>query len=178
MNILIIILLVIGGLIALLLLIALFIKKEYTVFREVIINKPKQDVFNYIRFLKNQDKYSIWVMQDPELRKTFSGIDGTKGFIYKWEGNKAAGAGEQEIMNLREGEQVDVEVRFLKPFVGTAKAPMSLASMGKESTKVTWGMIGKSKFPMSFMNLFMDSMIGNPLQKSLENLKAILEKNG
>ena len=34
---------------------ALFVKKSYSVEREIIIDKPKAEVFNYIKFLKNQD---------------------------------------------------------------------------------------------------------------------------
>lgn len=40
------------GFIALFLIIAIFVKKEYVVKRDIVINKPKQDVFNYIKFLK------------------------------------------------------------------------------------------------------------------------------
>ena len=29
-----------------------FIKKDYTIRRQITINKPKAEVFNYIRFLK------------------------------------------------------------------------------------------------------------------------------
>ncbi len=42
-------------LIMLILIIALFVKKEYFLQREITINKPKQDVFNYIKYVKNQD---------------------------------------------------------------------------------------------------------------------------
>ncbi len=65
MNILIKILIGIGALITLLLIMALFVKKEYTIEREITINKTKAEVFNYVKHLKNQDNYSKWVMQDP-----------------------------------------------------------------------------------------------------------------
>ena len=47
------------GFVALLLTGALFIKKKFAIGREVIINKPKRDVFNHIKYLKNQDKCSL-----------------------------------------------------------------------------------------------------------------------
>ena len=43
-------------------------------------------------------------------------------------------------------------------------------------TKIKWGMNGKSKYPMNFMNLFMDNILGKDLTKSLTTLKGILEK--
>jgi uncharacterized membrane protein len=178
MNILIKILIGIGALITLLLIVALFVKKEYTIEREITINKPKTEVFNYVKHLKNQDNYSNWVMQDPAMKKEFRGMDGTVGFVYAWDSNKKnAGKGEQEIKNIKEGERVDVEVRFQKPFQGVATAPIITEGMSANQTKVKWAMNGKSKYPLNFMNLFMDNMLGKDLEASLNNLKTILENN-
>ena len=47
------------GIIALLLIVGLFVKKEYAVEREIVINKPKAEVFEYIKRIKNQDNYSV-----------------------------------------------------------------------------------------------------------------------
>jgi hypothetical protein len=88
MNILIKILIVIGALVALFLIAALFIKKEYNILREIAINKPKTEVFSYVKHLKNQDNYSKWVRMDPNMKKDFRGTDGTIGFVYAWDGNK------------------------------------------------------------------------------------------
>jgi uncharacterized membrane protein affecting hemolysin expression len=65
MNILLIILLVLAVLIALLLLVAFFTKEEYSIEKEVTPARPRQEVFNYIRLLKNQDRYNKSVMMDP-----------------------------------------------------------------------------------------------------------------
>ncbi len=59
---------------------ALFIKKDYAVEREITISKPKQEVFDYIKYLKNQDHYSVWNCLDPAIRKIYTGTDGTVGF--------------------------------------------------------------------------------------------------
>lgn len=50
----------IGALLAIFLIIGIFAKKEYVVERQVSINKPKQEVFAYVKSLKNQDAYSYW----------------------------------------------------------------------------------------------------------------------
>ncbi len=146
MNILIKILMGIGALIALLLVVALFIKKEYTIERAININKPKTEVFNYIKYLKNQDNYSKWVMTDPAMQKTFRGTDGTPGFVYAWDSkHKNAGKGEQEIKGITEGERVDVEVRFEKPFEGVAYVPMTTETLSPNETKVAWRMEGDKR---------------------------------
>lgn len=170
------ILIVVAIVIAIPLIIALFVKKEYAVQREITINKPKAEVFNYVKYLKNQDNYSKWVRMDPNMKKDFRGTDGTVGFVYAWEGNKKAGKGEQEIKKIMEGERVDVEVRFEKPFAGIAATPITTEAVSQNQTKVKWGMNGKSKYPLNFMNLFMDNMLGKDLETSLTTLKTILEK--
>ncbi len=167
--------LVVISIIVLLLIVALFVKKEYAVEREITINKPSQEVFNYVKYLKNQDNYSKWVMMDPAMKKDFSGTDGTEGFVYAWDSSEA-GKGEQEIKKITDGKQIDIEIRFEKPFAGIADVHMITEEAASNQTKIKWGMNGKSKYPMNIMNLFMDNMLGKDLNKSLTTLKSILEK--
>ena len=42
-------------------------------------------------------------MADPNMKKSYSDIDGTVGFIYAWDGNKEAGKGEQESKTSSKG---------------------------------------------------------------------------
>jgi hypothetical protein len=163
--------------IAIPLIIGLFVQNEYAVEREITINKPKHEVFNYVKHLRNQDNYSKWVRMDPNMKKDFKGTDGTVGFVYSWDGNKDAGKGEQEIKNIIEGQRVDVEVRFIKPFEGVATAPIITEPVSENQTKVKWALKGKSAYPMNFMNLFMDNMLGKDLESSLTTLKGVLEKS-
>lgn len=167
---------IIALLIVLVLLIALFVNKDYSVRREIVINRSRPEVYDYLKYLKNQDNYSAWVRMDPDMKKSYRGTDGAVGFVYAWDSeNKSAGKGEQEIQGLEEGKKVDIEVRFEKPFKGVAYTPIILTDEGG-GTKVSWGMTGRSAYPMNFMNLFIDNMLGKSLEKSLGDLKAILEK--
>ena len=176
MNILIIILLVIAGIIALLLMIALFTKKEYNIHREIIINAPRGNVFDYLKNLKNQDKFNKWVMLDPDMKREFKGTDGTVGFIYAWNGNKKAGEGEQEIKNLVDGKTIETEIRFVRPMVSIAYANMSTESQSETQTKVTWSNAGKMPFPMNIMVTMVEKMLAKDMDTSLLNLKNLFEK--
>lgn len=178
MSILIVTGLIIAVLVVLFLVAALFAKKEYTIERAITINQFKPEVFNYIRFLKNQDHYSKWVMTDPAMKKEFRGTDGTIGFVYAWDGNKKAGKGEQEIKQINEGK-LDLEIRFMRPFEGRADVYMATKHIPgghSHQTRVTWGMKGRSKYPMNLMTAMMGKMLGKDLETSLSNLKNILEK--
>lgn len=178
MSILITIVLVVVGIVALLLIAALFTKKEYSITRSVTIAKPREEVFNYIRYLKNQEAYSKWVMTDPDKKIDTKGSDGSVGFVYAWDGNKQAGKGEQEIMSIIPNERMDVEVRFIKPFEGVASTPMVTESVGSDQTKVTWGMVSSMKYPMNIMLVLLNLERGlaKDLEISLSNLKRILER--
>ncbi|MCF2444800.1 SRPBCC family protein [Dyadobacter sp. CY345] len=176
MNALKVILFVIVALVGLVLIVALFVKKDYTIEREVSINKPAAEVFDYIRYLKNQDHYNKWVMTDPDMKKEFKGSDGSIGFVYAWDGNDKAGKGEQEITRIETGKELDLEIRFIRPFEGTAHTKMITKPASENHTIVSWSMAGYSKYPMNITNLFTRAMLGKDLEKSLLNLKNILEK--
>src|SRR5471030_247253 len=103
MNTIITIILVIAGIIALLLIIALFMTKEHYVKREIIINAPRQKVFDYLKLLKNQEEFNTGAMEDGDRKKDFKGTDGTVGYVYAWSGNKDVGEGEKEITGIIEG---------------------------------------------------------------------------
>lgn len=171
------ILFVIAGLIVLALVVALFVSKEYSVRREITINKPSQEVFDYVKFIKNQEHYNKWVMMDPAMKKDYKGTDGTVGFVYAWDSKKDdVGKGEEEIKLLEEGKKVNLEVRFIRPFEGLAVTEMTTEAVSSTQTKVSWGMSGQSAYPMNLMNTVMDGMLGADLEESLQTLKGILEK--
>lgn len=179
MNFIISILSGITGLIFILLIIALFVRKEYSLVREINISKPVNEVFDYLKFLKNQDNFSKWALMDPNMKKEYKGVDASVGFISAWDSkNKNVGKGEQEIKNLSEGKRIDYEIRFIKPFSGVAQSYLTIENISGNETRINWGFASKMKYPMNLMLLFMnmDKMLGNDLETGLKNLKNILEK--
>lgn len=166
----------IAALFVFILAVALFVSKKYRIQRDVVVLQNKTEVFDYIRFLKNQDFYSKWVMSDPDKRTDFRGTDGTPGFVYAWDSdNKRAGKGEQEIISIDPENRVDIEIRFEKPFKGTAQTLMTTEDLPEGRTRVTWSMEGQQKYPMNLMNLFTDKMLGTDMEISLNKLKQNLE---
>lgn len=176
MNILIIILLVIAGIVALLLIIGLFMRREHFVKREIAINAPKQKVFDYIKLLKNQDEFNKNAMEDADRKREFKGTDGTVGYIYVWSGNKDAGEGEKEIINIIEGKSIEMEIRFVKPMVTSAHIIMETESLSDDQTKVTWSNAGTLKYPINILIPMMEKHVAKDMDGSLSTLKNILEK--
>jgi len=176
MNTIITILLVVAGIIALLLLIALFMKREHYVKREIIINAPRQKVFDYLKLLKNQDEFNKHAMADSDRKREFKGTDGTVGYIYAWSGDKNAGVGEKEIKNIIEGKKIEMEIRFLKPMTVTATIIMEMESLSDDQTKVYWSNAGTLKYPINIMIPMMEKHVVKDMDSSLLTLKNILEK--
>jgi Polyketide cyclase / dehydrase and lipid transport len=173
------ILIVVVFIIAIPLLVALFVKGEYSVEREMVIAKPKQEVFNYVKLVKNQNNFSVWNKRDPNSKMEYTGTDGTVGFVSSWDSQvKEVGKGEQEIKKITEGERLDFELRFKRPYESTDYAYMITEATDDMHTRVKWGFNGKMPYPMNLMCLFMDmdKMLGPDLAKGLDNLKGILEK--
>jgi len=163
--------------IAFIFLAALIVNNEYSVERSIIIERPKQEVFDYIRYLGNQEEYSVWYSLDPDIRQEFHGTDGTVGFVSSWEGNDDVGKGEQEIVGITEGERVDTRLRFIEPFEGVADAYMMTEAVNENQTRVVWGFESSMPRPMNLILLFlnMENLIGEDYQTGLENLKVLLE---
>ncbi len=160
------------------LVVALFIKKEYAVERETVINKPKEVVFDYVKYLKNQENFSKWATMDAAMKKEFRGEDGTVGFVSAWDSQmKEVGKGEQEITKITDVERIDYELRYMKPFESTDYTYMVTESVNDNVTKVKWGFDGKMKYPMNRMLLFMDmeEILVGGLDQGLTNLKGVLE---
>jgi high-affinity Fe2+/Pb2+ permease len=165
------------GIVVLVLVLAAIAPKNYNVSRSIEIAKPKKVVFDYLKSLKKQDEWSPWGKRDPNMEKKFTGTDGEVGAISYWKGNKEVGEGEQEITKIVEGDSIESQLRFLKPFKSTSDAYIITKEIEQDRTKVIWGFSGKNKFPMSIMMLFMsmDKAVGKDFEEGLASLKEILE---
>jgi hypothetical protein len=172
------ILIIVGSIVAIVLVVAAFQIDEYMIEREVVINKPKAEVFGYIKLQQNQNYYNKWVMADPAMKKEYKGTDGTVGFVYAWDSNNnQVGKGEQETVNLIDGKQIDFEVRFERPFVGTSNTTMITEPLSENQTKVKWLFKGRLNYQMKIIHLILNlkKALGKDMDKSLETLKNTLE---
>jgi hypothetical protein len=176
MDIAVTILYIVVSIIALLLVIALFMTKNYKTYQEIIILAPRQKVFDYLKQLKNQDNFNKWIMIDPDMKKEYRGTDGTVGFVYAWNGNKEGGEGEQEIKAITDERNIEMEIRFVRPFAGIARAEMTTQSLSDNQTKATWSTASTMKYPLNLMLPMIVKMLEKDMGTSLTTLKNILEK--
>jgi uncharacterized protein YndB with AHSA1/START domain len=174
-----IILSIIVVLIAIPLVAAALLSKTFSIETSITIYRPIAEVFNYLKILKNADYYNKWVMTDPGMKKEYLGTDGTVGFVYKWDSqNKNVGKGEQEIIGISEGEKIDYEIRFIKPFEAVSNASLVTKTSGNNQTEVSWSFSGIRNYPMRIFHFLFNlkKMLTKDLHTGLVNLKNVLEK--
>ncbi|MCE3294884.1 MAG: hypothetical protein K0R65_598 [Crocinitomicaceae bacterium] len=173
-----IIIIIVAALVVTPLLMALILPNEFVMISEIVIEKPEDEVFEYIIRLKNQENYSKWVMADPKVQLDYRGTDGTVGFVAAWKSNmKNVGEGEQEITKVIDGEGYDVEIRFKKPFKGVSHANVRIKALSDYQTQVTTTFITYSAFPSNLMSAMMKSILLKDMDQNSANLKKVLEKN-
>ena len=166
-------------LVATVVILAFAVKTDLKVEREVTINRPKAEVFDYVKRIRNQSDWGPWVKKDPNIKLDYRGADGAPGFVSAWKSeNSEVGAGEQEIKKVVEGERLDTQLRFQEPFESTSDAYITTEAAGAESTKVKWGFSSTMPRPFNVMCLVvdMDKEVGKDFEEGLSNLKRILEQ--
>jgi len=170
MNILFSIVLVLLGIIAFLLIAALFMRKEHYVKREIVIQAPVQKVFDFLKLLKNQEKFNKWAKADSNRNWEFKGR-----FIISWNGNKDVGEGEKEIIKIIEGKRIETQIRFVRPMSTTANVIMETEFLSENQTKVFLINTGTLKYPMNVLIPLAERMFPKDMDSSLSALKHILE---
>jgi uncharacterized protein YndB with AHSA1/START domain len=167
----------IGALVALILIVAAIMPKDLNLESEVIIAKPKQVVFDYVKILDNQKYYSKWVMLDPNVKMSMTGTDGTVGAISAWESSMDdVGVGEQEIKTIVDGERIEYELRFKKPFEATDSAYTTFEAIDSTHTKVINGFRSKMPFPMNLMMPMVRKMLTTDMAINMKYLNEQLSK--
>ena len=152
--------------------------KEMFIEKSVVINKDVHEVFEFLKKTKNQDKFSVWNMKDPSMKKNYTGTDGTKGFVYAWDSkDKNVGAGEQEIKKIEEDTRIDYELRFKRPMQNIAQSSLITDKLHNNSASVTWTFACPTKFPMSLFSGFFKKILEKDIDKGLQNLKKLMEEN-
>lgn len=153
-------------------------RKEYDVSRTVVINKPKAEVYAFLRQLKNQPYWMPWFRRDKDMRIKFRGEDGKPDAAIYWKGNSKVGEGIQRITKIKDGKVMETHLLFLKPYKTVAVLYSGVKEIGEDRTKLVLGISGIHRFPATLVSLLygLEKTIGGDLEKGLKELKRILEE--
>jgi len=150
--------------------------KNYHYEKSIVINAPKEKVWQKVSSMKAFNEWNPWMKLDPTMKIIYSGNSGEVGDKYCWDSkNDDAGAGCQEIKELVVNEKQKTEMTFIKPFDGQATSDIILTTEGN-ATKVTWTMDTEQDPMIKIMRPIMDYQMGKSYGEGLDNLKKLLEK--
>lgn len=161
-----------GGIFLLILLIALFMPSEYEIEREVKVERPPEAVYKKVAELEEWRKWNPWSQgSDTNLYHGGSG----KGSVWEWR-SEEHGSGKLRILEAEPYKRIRTEIQFVdSTMTGNGEWRFERSGSNTEVTWRTWGELG---YPMGrLLSPFFDDMIGEDLQKGLENLKRHCEED-
>lgn len=165
---------VIVGLIIILIITMFAIGKHYHFETSMVVNAPIEKVYEQVSSSKKFNEWNPWMDLDPNLKLTYSGVQGQPGDEYCWEGTEDVGKGCHTITALIPNKKVATKMMFKKPFESDATSDIMLTNE-ESGTKVTWSMDCELDYPMNLMKLMMDSQMEDSYGKGLKKLKELVE---
>jgi hypothetical protein len=166
-----------GGLasiIALLLIAAAVLPKKLDLKSEITVAAPIQKVADYIKILKNQEQYSVWLTDEPQTKLSYEGIDGTVGAKQMFSGGSSTGTME---ITACTPDGLDVKLTMTEPFASIATTGYKYTAVDSMHTTISTWYKDESAWPMNLMSQTIGkSMIEKNDLRILQNLKGILEK--
>lgn len=160
----------IAAILGLILIVALFVDREMAAEATITIEKPKWEVFEYVRDIRNQEDYGVWFQADPDMVIETRGDEGEEGYEYQWESD-VMGKGSQKIIRVVSQDTVLTELNF--GFGEPALGYTYIEAISPDKTRVTWGMKGQTPYPFNLMNLMMD--MNQDFEKGVAGMKEMLE---
>jgi effector-binding domain-containing protein len=158
------------------LLAALFAPSSQTVTRSIKIEAPQKVVFSQIANFKKWPKWDSWYAKDTNQIRTYDGTVGEKEYGYSWSSkNKDIGKGKTEATRIEGMERM--EFVFHLNLAGKEQAYNGHFQLEENNgvTEVEWVVVSNLSYPSKAMNYFIDGMMGSDFEKSLSNLKNLIE---
>ncbi len=143
--------------------------------KSVVINAPKEKVWQNVNSMKAFNTWNPWMKYDPNLVVTYNGTSGEIGDSYHWKGNDDVGEGKQEITAIVPMEKISSKMQFIKPMEDTATSDLLLATENG-GTKVTWTIDFEIEPYFKPMKPMMDYQMNKAYSEGLAKLKELSEK--
>lgn len=144
--------------------------------RSGVINAPAAKIFSYLSNFKMGHLWSPYEKMDPNMKKTFTGTDGTVGSVMEFEGNSETGSGKLEMLKVEPNSLVEIKLTMIKPFHGENLIQYKLTPEGA-GTRFSWSMSGDGGFMGKLISVFIncEKMMAGQFESGIANLKAVVE---
>ena len=135
------------------------------------INAPVEKVFPYLSDFKLGSEWSPFEKVDPHMKKEYLGNK------MNFEGNKDAGSGSLEFLDIKPNESVLIRLIMTAPIAVDNKVTYHVVPV-EGGTQLTWAISGENGYLMKLIGVFIDceKMMQEQFTAGINNLKAIVEK--
>lgn len=106
---------VLVGLVAVIAILVAVAPKQIKVRSEVLINAPKTNVLDHVRYFGKYTTWSPWLDTDPQQKNHVTGTDGQVGVQFHWTSVSEKGKGYQELTKLTDSE-IKIKCHIQEPF--------------------------------------------------------------
>ncbi len=147
---------------------------DYVVTKEIIVNQPKDVVFNYIRLVFNQSEFSHFQLTNKPTHIEFYGDDGYRDYKYRWDSiDWRIGSGLQKIKKVHLGEGIDTTLELFRPNPVKLKLKLYTEYVSETQTKIVWKLFGEFRYPDNYITWIysMDWRYGFKMKKSLKKIR-------
>ena len=157
------------SIVAMLFIVSIFLPSEGKVERSITIKAPIDSVYEKIDHIREWQNWTIWFENDSTAKVEFTGPDFGPVATMQWEGED--GKGKIIITETKKSEYVNYVMRFQKyaPFYGSFQLKQNLDSTTTIDWKITFD--AGNNPTRKYFCLFMDQLMGNDLEQSLEKLR-------
>lgn len=150
---------------------------EYVVTKSIIVNQPKNVVFDHIRLIFRQREFSKFQITKRPTHIEFYGDDGLRDYKYRWDSRDwRIGSGLQKIRKVHLGEGIDTTLELFRPNPVKLKVKIFAEYVSETQTRIVWKFFGEFRYPENYVLWFysMDIRYGIKMKRSLNTLKKIL----
>jgi hypothetical protein len=161
---------------ALLIVVGVFLPTTAHVERSVRTTASPAAVFAIVNGFQRFNEWSPWAGLDPKTNYSYSGPSTGIGARMEWSSDTPeVGKGSQEIIAVVPGRSVTMRLDF----DGKSKATSTMVIEPEAGGSVihwSFDTSFETSFPMRYLGLLIDGMIGADYEKGLSKLKAVAEE--
>jgi uncharacterized protein YndB with AHSA1/START domain len=144
--------------------------------RSGVINASPERIYPYISDFKKARAWNPYEQKDPNMKRTYSGVDGHVGSIVEFDGNRDAGSGKLEIVGLVPNQSVEIKLTMTSPMSAENLVHYRLTPEGA-GTRFSWAMEGDGGFLNKLVSVFIncEKMVAGDFEKGVMQLKTVVE---
>ena len=167
---------IILGIIVLILVIAAVMPGKYVIEKQIIINKPQQEVYAKVADFNFYREWNPWQKSEPAAKYKIIGTPATVGHKYEWEGRKI-GSGSLTVASVTPYNKIDLDLEFIKPWKTKAFDNWTFEDLKNGTSKVIWHNSGPLPYPTArLMGPVISKNLSTQFVQGLNSLKEMCEK--